>query len=110
MKLSNEFHKNVKEIIPSKDGRFLVKICGDSMIDANINNGDTVLVEELKEFISGDIVLAYNGKNPVIGKFMSTDEPPYVYLKPENSNYSNILFTDSIRMKEKLFRLLKTIK
>ena len=108
MKLSNKFHENVKEIIHSDDGRFLVKIYGDSMVDANIKDGDTVLIEESKEFLSGDIVLAYNTeKNAVIARFMSVDEPPYVYLKLENSNYPNILFTDSIRMKGKIVSVIK---
>lgn len=108
MKLSNQFHKNIKEIVQRKDGKLLVKICGNSMIDANINSGDNVLVEESKEFVSGDIVLAYNGeKNAVIARFMSTDKPPYVYLKLENSNYLNILFTDSITMKGKVTSVIK---
>ena len=81
---------------------FLLRVSGDSMINAGIDDGDMVLVQEKKEFISGDIVLADNEGETTIKRFISEDKPPYVYLKPENPNYQNILFTDEIRLKGKI--------
>ena len=86
---------------------FLLKITGDSMINAGINDGDVVLVKSQKEFISGDIVLAQIGDESTIKRFMSTDAPPYVYLKPENPKYENILFTDEARLIGKVISVLK---
>lgn len=81
---------------------FLLRVSGNSMINANINDGDVVMVQGKKEFVSGEIVLADNGGEATIKRFMSDDKPPYVYLKPENPNYQNILFTDEMRLKGKV--------
>lgn len=104
------------QVLPSyKDERFellkeditLVKVSGDSMINAGINDGDAVLVQGRKEFYSGDIVLAEINNEVTIKRFMSEDKPPYVYLKPENSKYSNIHFTEEMRMKGKIIAILR---
>ena len=85
---------------------FLLRVSGNSMINANINDGDVVMVQEKKEFVSGEIVLADNGGEATIKRFMSDDKPPYVYLKPENPNYQNILFTDEMQLKGKVVSVL----
>src|SRR3989344_110510 len=87
---------------------FLLKISCDSMINAGIDNNDVVLVKSEKEFISGDIVLANNNGEATVKRFMSDDKPPYVYLKRENPNYKNILFTDDVRLKGKVISVLKS--
>jgi len=86
---------------------FLLKIIGDSMINAGIDDGDLVLVQSKKEFVSGEIVLAQIGDEATVKRFMSTDTPPYVYLKPENPKYENILFTDEARLTGKVVSVLK---
>ncbi len=86
---------------------FMLKISGDSMINAGIDNGDAVLVQTKKEFISGEIVYAEIGDSGTIKRFISEDRPPYVYLKPENPKYENILFTDEVRLKGKVVSVLK---
>ncbi len=86
---------------------FILKISGDSMINAGIDDGDAVLVQTMKEFVSGDIVFAEVGDEGTVKRFMSDDKPPYVYLKPENPNYQNILFTDDVRLKGKIISVLK---
>ena len=86
---------------------FVLKVYGDSMINAGIDDGDAVLVQTQKEFSSRDIVLAQIGDSVTIKRFMSTEEPPYVYLKPENPNYSLIPFTHEMAMKGKIISVLK---
>lgn len=85
----------------------ILKISGDSMINAGIDDGDAVLVQTMKDFVSGDIVFAEIGEEGTVKRFMSDDKPPYVYLKPENPNYQNILFTDEVRLKGKVISILK---
>jgi len=85
---------------------FLLKISGDSMINAGINDGDVVLVQDQKEFISGDIVLAQIGDESTIKRFISEDKPPYTYLKPENSKYDLIPATNDMRLKGKVISVL----
>lgn len=77
------------------------------MINAGIEDGDVVLVQAQKEFVSGDIVLAHIGEDATIKRFMSIDKPPYTYLKPENPKYNNILFTDEVRLTGKVISVLK---
>ena len=90
-----------------KDQVFLLKINGDSMINAGIDDGDTVLVKQQKEFISGDIVLAKVGNQTTIKRFMSDDKPPYLYLKPENPKYDIIYFTEDVFLDGKVISILK---
>ncbi len=94
------------EVARFRDNVFLLKISGDSMINAGIADGDVVLVKDEKEFISGDIVLAHCEGNATVKRFMSEDKPPYVYLKPENPNYENILFTEETRLAGKVVAVL----
>ncbi len=96
-----------EELKKLKEDVFLLKISGDSMINAGIDDGDVVLVKSQKEFISGDIVLAQVGDSSTIKRFVSENKPPYVYLKPENPNYKNILFTDETKLSGKVISVLK---
>lgn len=86
---------------------FMLRVSGDSMINADIDDGDVVLVQTKKEFVSKEVVLAEVGGDSTIKRFISEDKPPYVYLKPENPNYKNILFTDEVRLKGKVISVLK---
>lgn len=90
-----------------KDDVFLLKISGDSMINAGIGNNDVILVKSQKEFVSGDIVLAKIGDDSTVKRFISEDKPPYVYLKPENPKYNIIPFTDEAHLDGKVISVLK---
>lgn len=86
---------------------FLLKISGDSMVNAGIDDGDVVLVKNQKEFVSGDVVLARNGSDTTVKRFISDDTPPYLYLKPENPNYEVIPITEETRLIGKVISVLK---
>lgn len=86
---------------------FLLKIKGDSMINAGIDDGDVVLVKSEKEFVSGHIVLADIDGEKTIKRFISDDQPPYVYLKPENPKYPAIPATDKMRLMGRVISVLK---
>ena len=100
-------HYNTK-IERLKANVYVLRVYGDSMINAGINDGDHVLVQEKKEFSSGDIVLAYDNDEATVKRFMAVNEPPYLYLKPENPKYERILFRDSIEMRGKVIAVLKS--
>lgn len=105
--ISGEWKTLSKEISRLDEDLFILKVLGDSMINAGIDDGDAVLVQTKKEFISGEIVYAQIGDDSTIKRFMSDDKPPYVYLKPENPKYNNILFTDDVELKGKVVSVLK---
>jgi repressor LexA len=95
------------EVSKLKDKVFLLKISGDSMINAGIDDDDIVLVKEQKEFFSGDIVLAQMDDDWTVKRFISQDKPPYVFLKPENPKHQIINFTSTTRLTGKVISVLK---
>lgn len=107
IEISGEWRQISHEAARLKDDVFLLKISGDSMINADINDGDVVLVKTEKEFYSGDVVLAQVRDESTIKRFISDDKPPFVYLKPENPKYPIIPFTEETRMAGKVISVLK---
>lgn len=107
IEIPGEWQTISQDVKKLTDEVFLLKISGDSMINAGIDSGDIVLVKSDKEFVSGDIVLAYKDGEATIKRFISDDKPPYVYLKPENPNYPVILFTEETELKGKIISILK---
>lgn len=108
LEISGEWEETSSDVTRLKEDVFLLKILGDSMINAGIDDGDAVLVQSVREFVSGDIVFAEIGDEGTVKRFISEDKPPYVYLKPENPNHKNILFTDEVRLKGKVISVLKS--
>lgn len=107
LEITGEWKQVSPEIKELKNNVFILKVFGDSMINAGIENEDMVLVKEQKEFISGDIVLAKIGDDSTIKRFISDNKPPYVYLKPENPKYRNIRFEENMELKGKVISILK---
>ncbi|MBI4920078.1 repressor LexA [Candidatus Azambacteria bacterium] len=107
IEISGEWQEIPGEVARLKQEVFLLKISGDSMINAGIDDGDVVLVQNQKEFISGDIVFAQIGDGSTVKRFISDDKPPYVYLKPENPNHKVIPFNDETEIKGKVISILK---
>lgn len=107
IEIAGEWEEIPGEVARLKEEVFLLKISGDSMINAGIDDGDVVLVQNQKEFVSGDIVFAQIGDGSTVKRFISDDKPPYVYLKPENSQYQNIIFVENVRLKGKVISVLK---
>lgn len=61
---------------------FMLKIQGESMIDAGILNGDLVLVQQQSTAINGDIVVALLEEEATIKRFFK--EKNNIRLQPEN--------------------------
>lgn len=91
--------KEVSGELSELENVFFVKVRGDSMVNANIDDGDLVLVKESQEFSSGKIVLAETPCEGVtIKRFIAQNKSPYKYLKPENPNYNITVFTKNMRL------------
>jgi len=89
------------------DDLMILKINGDSMIGAGIEDGDLVLFKKNAEIFSGDIVLAQISEGATVKRFISEGKPPRLYLKPENSKYKNIPFTKETEIIAKMIRNIK---
>lgn len=107
LEISGNWQTVSSDVALLKDEVFLLKISGDSMINAGIDEGDMVLVKNQKEFVSGDIVLADVDGETTIKRFISEDNPPYLYLKPENPKYKVIFFTERVTLKGKIVSIMK---
>lgn len=107
IEISGRWEALSPDVARLSDEVFILKVSGDSMINAGINDGDAVLVQSKKEFFTGDVVYAQIGDGSTIKRFISEDKPPYVYLKPENPKYQNILFKDDVELKGKVIGVLK---
>src|SRR3990167_8295911 len=92
VEITGEWQPISREISKLAEEMFMLKISGDSMINAGIDDGDAVLVQTKKEFISGEIVYAEIGDEGTVKRFISEDKPPFIYLKPENPKYELIPF------------------
>ena len=107
VEISGEWRQVSQDAAILQDDVFLLKIRGDSMINAGIDDGDVVLVKSEKEFMSGNVVLADLDGQKTIKRFVSDDRPPYIYLKPENPKYEIIPATDSMRLVGRVISVLK---
>jgi repressor LexA len=77
-----------QDIAKNEEGKFLLKVTGESMIDAGIFEGDIVLVDSKKVPTAGDIVVALVDNQNTVKRYMYEDGR--VYLKAENPAYENI--------------------
>lgn len=82
----------------------LVRISGDSMIGAGIEDGDIVIVRNAREFKNKDIVLARWDGETTVKRFIHNDGK--VYLKPENPKYRNIPIYPETRLLGKVVGIL----
>jgi repressor LexA len=68
---------------------FALAVKGDSMVEANINEGDYLIVRQQPLAENGDIVVALLGEEATVKRLMISNEQ--IILRPENSNYQDIL-------------------
>ena len=71
--------------------KFILKVKGDSMINANIYDGDLVVIEQTQAPVNGDIV-AVNIEGSATLKTLSLTKTT-ITLLPENDNYDPIIVT-----------------
>ena len=67
---------------------FLLKVAGDSMINAAIADGDWVVVRQQPDAVNGDIVAAMIENEATVKTFKQSDG--HVWLMPHNPNYAPI--------------------
>ncbi len=74
------------------ENMFMLKIQGDSMIEAGILDGDYVVVKQTNEAENGQTVVAMIEDSATVKTFYK--EKGYIRLQPENSHYSPIIASD----------------
>jgi SOS regulatory protein LexA len=84
-------------MIENREATYMLKVKGDSMIDAGIVPGDLVVVERTDKYKTGDIVIAeLDGKWTM--KYLRKDKKGNHYLEAANKDYKDIHPTESLRV------------
>jgi repressor LexA len=105
--------ENIEEYVPvpesigGEEGHYLLRVRGDSMIEAGILDADLVVVREQESARNGDIVVALLGEEATIKRFYR--ENSHVRLQPENAEIEPIITTE-VRVLGRVVGLLRTIR
>lgn len=83
-------------LTPNKESSYILKVKGDSMIDAGIHPGDMVIVECKQTYKPGQIVIA-NVDSEFTMKYLRKKNDKY-YLEPANAKYKPIYPRESFRI------------
>ena len=83
-------------LIENKEASYILKIKGDSMIDAGIREGDMVIVERGANYKDGDIVIAEVDGQWTIKYFRQ--EKGKIFLEPANVNYKPIYPKEELKI------------
>lgn len=90
--------------IPRNARTFALKVRGDSMIDAHICNGDTVILE-FREPRKGDIVAALIDGETTLKRYLVDHGKPF--LRAENADYPDLLPARELIIQGVLVALLR---
>lgn len=74
------------------DADFCLRIQGDSMIDAGINNNDIVFIRQQPTLEVGEIGAIQIGEEATLKRFYKTNDS--IILQPANSNYLPQIYTE----------------
>ena len=83
------------EFMPNKQ-TFLLKVCGESMINAGILNGDYVLAQEENTAHNGDMVVAMIEDGATVKTFYKEED--VIRLQPENDFMDPIIVSEVMIM------------
>ncbi|WP_291801507.1 LexA family transcriptional regulator [Lutibacter sp.] len=81
-----------KELIKNEDATFYARVRGNSMIDANIEDGDLLVIDRSIENRNGKIAVCMIDGEFTIKRLKVEKE--CVYLMPENKKYKPIKVTE----------------
>jgi repressor LexA len=104
--------ENIEEYIQTppfaggEDGEFLLRVRGESMVDAGIIEGDLVVVHSQDHATDGDIVVALVGEEATVKRFFQ--EADHIRLQPENASMEPIRTRD-VRVLGKVVGLMRNI-
>ena len=91
-------------LVPNKESTYILKVKGDSMIDAGIHPGDMVVVERRAQYKAGQIVIAsIDGEYTMkylrrSTKLTAGKKDPQYFLEPANPKYKPIYPRESFRI------------
>ncbi|HNW99721.1 MAG TPA: translesion error-prone DNA polymerase V autoproteolytic subunit [Bacteroidales bacterium] len=84
-------------LIKNPSATFLVRVNGNSMIDAGIFNGDILIVDRSVEATNGRIVIGVINGEFTVKRIIKSGKK--VFLKPENEKFKPIELTEDMDFK-----------
>ncbi len=81
-----------EEVVPKGEPCFILKVCGESMVNAGILDGDQIFVQSCKEAHNGQMVVAMIDDSATVKTFYR--ENGHVRLQPENDTMEPIIVDD----------------
>jgi len=103
------YYKISTKLAPSHAQHFFLRICGDSMNEAGINDGDLVLVRQQTSAKNGDHVVALIDDEATIKEYMAEDG--LVILRPRSTNpiHKPIIVTEDFRIQGVVIKSLSNL-
>lgn len=95
------------EYMPNEQS-FLLKVKGESMINAGILNGDQVLVKRQSTAKNGDIVVALIEDSATVKTFYK--EGDHIRLQPENDTMDPIIVHGDVQIMGKVFGVFRFLQ
>ena len=83
-------------LIPNKNSSYLLKVKGDSMIDAGIHEGDMVIVEKTSSAKNGQIIIAEVDRSWTLKYYRVKNNK--VFLEAGNKKYPPIYPKDELKI------------
>ncbi len=107
--------EDIEEILPlptgliGNDPVFMLRVRGDSMIEAGIYDGDLVVIRRQSDARNGDIVAALVGDEEATIKRFSKENGS-VTLTAENPAYEPMVFTEGVSVLGKVVAVLRSLR
>lgn len=93
------------EYMTTNNQTFILKVHGESMINAGILDGDNVLVEQCSTADNGDMVVALLEDSATVKTFYK--EKDYYRLQPENDYMDPIIIKDNLQIMGKVIGVFR---
>jgi repressor LexA len=83
-----EEYIEIPDVVGGEDGDYVLRVRGESMVEAGILEDDYVIVRPAEEATDGEIVVALIGEEATVKRFFR--ESDHILLQPENKSMEPI--------------------
>ncbi len=81
-----------KELVKNTESTFYARVCGDSMENAGLSDGDLIVIDRSLDHENKKIAVCYLEGEFTVKRIIKKKNK--IYLKPENKNYKEIEIKD----------------
>ena len=85
-----------KELVKNTESTFYARVCGNSMEDAEISDGDLLIIDRSIEPKNNMISICFLDGEFTVKRILKKEGK--LYLKPENKNYKKILVNEENKL------------